>query len=208
MRPQAPVSPVTREDRPMSAIPEDFIRTTARLSEEVTRPFPSARKVYVEGSRPDIRVPMREVRQTPTVTSSGLEENPPVYVYDTSGPFTDPAVRVDLLEGVPEVRTRWIEERADTEVLPGPTSDFGRRRQADPALASLRFAHIRPPRRARAGRNVTADALCPAGDRHSGDGVRRDPREPQAGRAAGRPALCEAPPSAPRRALRRAACPT
>jgi phosphomethylpyrimidine synthase len=98
---------------------------------------------------------MREVRQTPTVTSSGLEENPPVYVYDTSGPFTDPAVRVDLLEGMPEVRTRWIEERGDTETLRGPSSEFGARRQADPALAHLRFAHIRPPRRALAGRNVT-----------------------------------------------------
>jgi phosphomethylpyrimidine synthase len=139
----------------MSAIPEDFIRTTARLSEEVTRPFPNARKIHVEGSRPDIRVPMREVRQTPTVTSSGLEENPPVYLYDTSGPFTDPAVRVDLLEGIPEVRTRWIAERGDTEVLTGPTSEFGARRQSDPALAHLRFAHIRPPRRALPGRNVT-----------------------------------------------------
>jgi phosphomethylpyrimidine synthase len=139
----------------MSAIPEDLTATTARLSEEVTRPFPNARKIHVEGSRPDIRVPMREVRQTPTVTQDGLEANPPITVYDTSGPFTDPAVRIDLTRGLPEVRTRWIEERGDTEVLPGPSSEFGRRRQADPALAHLRFAHIRPPRRARPGRNVT-----------------------------------------------------
>jgi phosphomethylpyrimidine synthase len=139
----------------MSAIPDDVIATTARLSEEVTRPFPNARKVYVQGSSADIRVPMREVRQTPTVTNAGLEPNPPVYVYDTSGPFTDPDVRVDLTRGLPEVRTRWIEERGDTEVLPGPSSAFGRDRQDDPALAHLRFAHLRAPRRALAGRNVT-----------------------------------------------------
>jgi phosphomethylpyrimidine synthase len=139
----------------MSAIPDDVIASTARLSEEVTRPFPNARKVYVQGSRADIRVPMREVRQTPTVTNAGLEPNPPIYVYDTSGPFTDPDVRVDLTRGLPEVRTRWIEERGDTQVLPGPSSRFGRSRQDDPALAHLRFAHLRAPRRALAGRNVT-----------------------------------------------------
>ena len=139
----------------MSAIPEDIASTTARLSEEVTRPFPSARKVYVEGSRPDIRVPMREVRQTPTITNEGLEENPPIYVYDTSGPFTDPAARIDLTQGLAAVRARWIEERGDTEVLAGPSSEYGRRRQADPALAALRFAHVRAPRRAKVGRNVT-----------------------------------------------------
>jgi phosphomethylpyrimidine synthase len=139
----------------MSAIPDDVIASTARLSEEVTRPFPNARKVYVQGSRADIRVPMREVRQTPTVTNAGLEPNPPVYVYDTSGPFTDADVRVDLTRGLAEVRTRWIEERGDTQVLPGPSSEFGRGRQDDPALAHLRFAHLRAPRRALAGRNVT-----------------------------------------------------
>ena len=139
----------------MSAIPDDVVAMTSRLSDEVTRPFPNASKIYVEGSRPDIRVPMREVRQTPTATNAGLEPNPPVYIYDTSGPFTDPDARVDLTRGLPEVRTRWIEERDDTEVLPGPSSEFGRRRQGDPALARLRFAHIRPPRRARSGRNIT-----------------------------------------------------
>ena len=139
----------------MSAIPDDIPAATARLSADVTRPFPNARKIRIAGSRPDIRVPMREVCQTPTVTNDGLEANPPIYVYDTSGPFTDPDVRVDLTQGLPEVRARWIEERGDTEVLPGPSSEYGRRRQADPGLAHLRFAHVRPPRRARAGRNVT-----------------------------------------------------
>ena len=139
----------------MSAIPEDFVQQTARLSEAVTRPFPGSRKIYVEGSRPDIRVPMREIRQDPTQASFGAEENPPIPVYDTSGPFSDPAVQVDLLKGMPDLRGRWIEERGDTERLSGPSSEFGRRRRADPALDALRFEHIRPPRRALPGKNVT-----------------------------------------------------
>lgn len=139
----------------MSAIPEDFVTTTARLSDEVTRPFPAATKRYVTGSRPDIRVPMREIAQTPTQTAQGIEENPPVWVYDTSGPYTDPDVRIDLLKGLPDVRSAWIDERGDTEWLDGPTSQFGRRRQHDPALAHLRFEHLRTPRRAKPGHNVS-----------------------------------------------------
>jgi phosphomethylpyrimidine synthase len=93
----------------MSAIPEDFIKKTSALSEEVTRPFPGSRKVFATGSRPDIRVPMREIEQAPTAASFGAEENPPITVYDTSGPFSDPEVSIDLLNGMPEVRTAWIE---------------------------------------------------------------------------------------------------
>ena len=89
----------------MSAIPEDFIKKTTALSDEVTRPFAGARKIYVAGSRPDIRVPMREIGQSPTPASFGAEENPPITVYDTSGPFTDPAVEIDLLKGMPDVRS-------------------------------------------------------------------------------------------------------
>ncbi|HEY3488037.1 MAG TPA: phosphomethylpyrimidine synthase ThiC, partial [Gammaproteobacteria bacterium] len=70
----------------MSAIPQEFVHKTADLSAEVTRPIPGSRKLYIEGSRPDIRVPMREVSCAPT----GDEENPPIPVYDTSGPYTDP----------------------------------------------------------------------------------------------------------------------
>jgi phosphomethylpyrimidine synthase len=139
----------------MSAIPEDFIQQTARLSEEVTRPFSGSRKIYVEGSRPDIRVPMREIAQDPTQASFGAEENPPIPVYDTSGPFSDPAVTVDLMKGMPDVRSRWIGERGDTELLAGLSSEFGRQRRDDRSLDSLRFEHIRQPRRAVAGRNVT-----------------------------------------------------
>jgi phosphomethylpyrimidine synthase len=139
----------------MSAIPKEFVRKTARLSDEVTKPFPASQKIYVEGSRADIRVPMRKVTLTPTSTSRGVEENPPVYVYDTSGPYTDADARIDLLAGLLEVRTAWIEERGDTQPLAGPSSEFGRGRQNDPALAHLRFEHIRTPRRAKPGANVS-----------------------------------------------------
>ena len=139
----------------MSAIPDDFVKKTTELSADVTRPFPNSRRIYVEGSRPDIRVPMREVSQADTPASFGVEKNPPITVYDTSGPYTDPAARIDLMKGLPEVRTAWIDERADTEELPGPSSEFGRQRQSDPELAHLRFEHIRRPRVARAGSNVT-----------------------------------------------------
>jgi len=139
----------------MSAIPEDFLRRTAQVGAAAVRPFPNSRKIYVTGSRPDIRVPMREIRQADTPTSFGGEPNPPIYVYDTSGPYTDPAVQIDLRKGLPDVRGKWIEERGDTELLDGPSSEYGRQRAADPQLAHLRFEHIRPPRRAKAGMNVT-----------------------------------------------------
>ena len=139
----------------MSAIPEEFIKKTTQLSEEVTRPFPGSRKIYVQGSRPDIRVPMRQIQQADTPASFGVEKNPPITVYDTSGPYSDPAADIDLLAGLADVRGAWIRERHDTELLDGPGSEFGRERQADPELAHLRFEHISKPRRALAGRNVT-----------------------------------------------------
>ena len=139
----------------MSAIPEEFVNKTARLSEEVTRPFTNSKKIFVEGSRPDLRVPMREIEQSPTPADMGEEFNPPITVYDTSGPYTDPSAKIDLLQGLAPLRENWILERNDTEELAGPTSDYGRARQDDPALAKLRFEHIRKPRRATAGANVT-----------------------------------------------------
>jgi len=139
----------------MSAIPEEFIQKTAKLSEEVTRPLGNSKKVYIQGSRPDIRVGMREIHQDDTPASFGFETNPPIPVYDTSGPFTDPDIDIDLMKGMPDVRGGWIAERDDTELLDGPTSEFGQQRQNDPELKHLRFEHIRQPRRAKAGRNVT-----------------------------------------------------
>ena len=139
----------------MSAIPEDFIQKTAKLSEEVTRPFSNSRKIYVQGSRDDIRVGMREIQQDDTSDSIGFETNPPIPVYDTSGAFSDPDVEIDLMKGMPSVRANWILERNDTEELDGPTSEYGTQRQDDPALAHLRFEHIQKPRRALAGKNVS-----------------------------------------------------
>ncbi len=139
----------------MSAIPEEFIRKTNELSEEVKRPYSGSRKIYVRGSRPDLRVGMREIAQAETPATMGAEVNPPITVYDTSGPYTDPEGKIDLMKGLPDVRSAWIDERDDSEWLAAPSSEFGRLRANDPALASLRFEHIRKPRRARAGANVT-----------------------------------------------------
>ncbi len=139
----------------MSAIPEEFIKNTAKLSEDVTRPFRNSRKVYVTGSREDIRVGMREIDQDNTPDSMGFEINPPIPVYDTSGAFSDPDISVDLMKGMPNIRSNWILERNDTEQLEGPTSEFGVLRQNDDKLASLRFEHINNPRRALVGKNVS-----------------------------------------------------
>ncbi|PJI46489.1 MAG: phosphomethylpyrimidine synthase ThiC [Pseudomonas sp.] len=126
-----------------------------QLDRQSTQPFPNSKKVYLTGSRPDIRVPVREISLADTPTAFGGEKNAPVMVYDTSGPYTDPDVHIDLRKGLPDVRSRWIDERGDTEILPGLTSEFGQSRLADASLDALRFAHVRTPRRAKAGGNVT-----------------------------------------------------
>ena len=84
-------------------------------AKDLTRILPASRKVYIEGSRPDIQVPMREISLTDTPTGLGGEKNPPIMVYDTSGVYTDPNVQIDLKKGLPAVRTPWIDERGDTE---------------------------------------------------------------------------------------------
>ncbi|UTW14459.1 phosphomethylpyrimidine synthase ThiC [Marinobacterium rhizophilum] len=119
------------------------------------QPFPRSRKVYIEGSRPDIRVPMREIALDDTPTGLGGEKNAPLYVYDTSGPYTDPNTAIDVRKGLHPLRDAWIEERNDTEMLDGMTSDYGRMRESDASLDELRFELTRKPRRARAGANVT-----------------------------------------------------
>lgn len=139
----------------MSAIPQEFLDRAAELSSDSTKPLDGSNKIYVEGSRPDIKVPMREIYLEDTASSFGAEPNPPIPVYDTSGPYTDPDVQVDLLQGLNDVRTNWIDERNDTEALSGPSSDYGQQRQSDPELAHLRFEHIRTPRVAKQGKNVS-----------------------------------------------------
>jgi len=139
----------------MSAIPDEFVQRAVELSAQTTQSLHGSRKVYVQGSRPDIQVPMREIDLHDTPASFGAEENPPLPVYDTSGPYTDPNVKIDLMKGLGDVRSVWLDERGDTERLDGPSSEYGRQRQSDPALAQLRFEHLRKPRRAQAGKNVT-----------------------------------------------------
>ena len=132
-----------------------FLNATARVDQAAIEPLPRSRKIHVTGSRPDLRVPMREISQSDTPASFGAETNPPLFVYDTSGPYTDPQSRIDIRHGLPPLRATWIAERDDTEALSGPTSAFGQARRADPALAQLRFQLTRSPRRARAGANVS-----------------------------------------------------
>ncbi len=120
-------------------------------------PFPDSRKVYVQGQLHNIQVPMREItlHDTHDRFNNTVEKNSPVTVYDTSGPYTDPAVDIDVQKGLPRLRESWIAERNDTEQLTGVSSEYGRARLHDASLHSLRFEHIQPPRRAIAGNNVT-----------------------------------------------------
>jgi len=134
---------------------DQFFARDAKVDSAAVEPLPASRKIYVQGSRADIRVPMREIVQTDTPASFGAEKNAALAVYDTSGPYTDPDARIDIRHGLPALRAEWIGARSDTTTLEAPTSAYGRARLADPALAGLRFHLHRPPRRAKAGANVT-----------------------------------------------------
>ncbi len=118
--------------------------------------YPASEKIYVQGSRPDIQVPMRKVTLSDTPVHFGaVEKNGPLYIYDTSGVYTDPNVEVDLKKGLAAMRAAWILERDDTEELPEPSSEYGKERLADTSLDELRFELVRKPRRAKAGKNVS-----------------------------------------------------
>ncbi len=134
---------------------EQFVAASAHVDAAAVKPLPQSRKVYVTGSRPDLRVPMREISQSDTPTAMGGEQNPSICVYDCSGPYTDPAARIDIRKGLPALRQQWIEERGDSEELPQLSSAYGRSRETDPALAAMRFDLKRKPRRAKAGMNVS-----------------------------------------------------
>src|SRR4051812_47169725 len=123
----------------MNADPR-FLAATAHVDDAAVQPLPNSRKIYVG----PLRVPMREITQ-----AGG---NPPITVYDTSGPYTDPDARIDIRRGLAPLRQPWIQARADTVELDGPTSEYGRTRLADPKLAELRFDLHRRPRR---GKNVS-----------------------------------------------------
>ncbi|WP_374585578.1 phosphomethylpyrimidine synthase ThiC [Pseudoduganella sp.] len=130
----------------MNANPK-FLAEQAEVDSAAVAPLPNSRKIYVTGSRADLRVPMREI--------SLHGENAPVTVYDCSGAYTDPDAKIDIRSGLGTPRAAWIAERADTELLDGPSSEYGRQRLADAELDALRFKLHRQPRRALAGRNVT-----------------------------------------------------
>ncbi|MEF8729138.1 MAG: phosphomethylpyrimidine synthase ThiC [Accumulibacter sp.] len=135
---------------------EKFMAAEAHVDEAAIRPLPNSRKIFVVGSRPDIRVPMREITQADTDTAFGGEKNPPIYVYDCSGPYSDPLARVDIRRGLPALRAQWIAERGDSEPLARLSSEFGRQRAADVALDELRFPGLqRKPLRAKPGGNVS-----------------------------------------------------
>ncbi|NSL56124.1 phosphomethylpyrimidine synthase ThiC [Uliginosibacterium aquaticum] len=134
---------------------EQFVAASAQVDEAAIAPLPNSRKVYFTGSREDIRVPMREITQSDTPTGMGGEKNPPIYVYDCSGPYTDPAAKIDVRNGLEALRAKWIEERGDTEVLPQLSSEYGRAREADQKLDELRFNLQRKPRKAKPGHNVS-----------------------------------------------------
>jgi phosphomethylpyrimidine synthase len=129
--------------------------------------YPGSEKVYIEGELFPIKVAMRRVNLTPTVNVNGGEkimtDNPPVYVYDTSGVYTDPAVKVDINAGLPRIREELIASRDDLELLPRITSEYGRMREEDKSLDSIRFAHRYAPRRAVSGRGITQMALAKQG---------------------------------------------
>lgn len=122
-----------------------------------TTPLPASRKIYVEGTQTGVRVPFREISLTPSHGGNGhaAKTPAPVVVYDTSGPYTDPQVKIDIRQGLTPLRLPWILARQDSEELPNISSQYGRRRASDPSLQALRFAHIRRPRRALPGHNVS-----------------------------------------------------
>ncbi len=131
------------------------LNQTDLLSTEALQPFPNSKKIYVEGSRPDIRVPMREISLAETHTEKGVEHNPPVTVYDSSGAFSDPDAKLNLHQGLEPIRQAWIDERDDTEQLDKISSAYGQQRLDDNSLDELRFQNLRLPRKAKAGKNVS-----------------------------------------------------
>lgn len=135
------------------------LSTQAGIDSSLLEPLTGSKKVFVEGQA-GMRVPMREISLAPTPSqgedgNAKLEANPSLRVYDTSGPYTDPDIEVDVRAGIPRVREQWILDREDTVALDGFSSTFTQARNSDIRLDSLRFSHVRSPRRAKNGRNVT-----------------------------------------------------
>ena len=129
--------------------------------------YPGSEKVYMDGTIHPVKVAMRKVNLTPTVKVNGkekvMEENEPVFIYDTSGVYTDPNVKIDINAGIPRIREQWIAKRDDLEKLPGITSEYGQMRENDKTLDSIRFANRHTPYRAKEGKEITQMALAKKG---------------------------------------------
>ncbi len=133
------------------------IKTLDSLERDLGQKFayPASTKTYLQGSRSDIKAPIRMIEQLSTEINGKTVPNPPIPVYDTSGPYSDPDVVINLEKGLNKLRQKWIEERNDTENLSGPTSSYGIARSKDPETEHLRFSHISPPKVAKKGANVS-----------------------------------------------------
>ena len=132
-----------------------FNKTEASVDPATLSPFKNSKKVYVKGNGDSIKVPFREISLSDTASQFGAEKNNPVIVYDTSGPYTDPDYKIDIRNGLPALRSKWILERKDVEELSGLSSKFGQERQKDPALEKMRFNLKRNPLKAKPGANVS-----------------------------------------------------
>ena len=132
----------------------ETLTSLSSVNKAFIEPFPNSKKVYARGSRDDISVPMRQIKLTDTIGDLA-EKNDPIHVYDTSGPYTDPTKSISYRDGIDSVRSNWIEERGDTEVLDGVSSNFSNERLNNKELDELRFEHLRAPRKAKKGKNVT-----------------------------------------------------
>lgn len=149
---------------------QDFIENLS------SQPFPNSEKIYLTGSQDDILVAMRQINLTDTLvggtkSNPEFESNEPVPVYDTSGPYTDPAVTIDVRQGLPTLRKQWIAERNDTDELDSVTSRYAQQRLADDGLDHLRFEHLPNPLRAKPGANVTQMHYARQGGCYPRDGV-------------------------------------
>ncbi len=132
----------------------ETLTSLSSVNKAFIEPFPNSKKVYAKGSRDDINVPMRQIKLTDTIGDLA-EKNDPIHVYDTSGPYTDATKTISYRDGIDSVRSNWIEERGDTEVLDGVSSSFSNERLNNKELDELRFEHLRAPRKAKKGKNVT-----------------------------------------------------
>ena len=148
-------SAVNASDKQIKIDVEKFVSKDAGLDKAALKSFENSKKVYIEGSTPDIQVPFREITISDTPSEFGAEKNAPVLTYDTSGPYTDPKSKIDIKDGLAPLRNKWIEDRKDTEQLKGPSSAFGKKRKTDPSLEDMRFNLKRNPKRAIAGKNVS-----------------------------------------------------